>query len=180
MKYYKDINGNIYTGDKADYRDKELTEQELAVYMFNQAKTSKLNEIKSKASDVITAKYPEWKQINLTADREYALGFIAKLKAKIKDDVNSELVDKLMGKSHDELKTIRDDFGSLDISDLLIGIPADYIPITKMYYQYIADSFIAYVLCKAVRNWSNAQEAEVNLASTIEQINTVSLEYEAL
>ena len=32
MKYYKDINGNIYCGDKADYRDTEMSQSEIDAY----------------------------------------------------------------------------------------------------------------------------------------------------
>ena len=46
MIYYKDINGNIYAGDKADYRDIELTEQELSAYLSEKENLSKINNIK--------------------------------------------------------------------------------------------------------------------------------------
>lgn len=52
MKYYKDINGNIYTGDKADYRDKELTAQELETYNADRAKQQAENEAKRKLNEI--------------------------------------------------------------------------------------------------------------------------------
>jgi hypothetical protein len=140
------------------------------------AKQNKLNKIKQKASNIIISIYPEWKQINLDADREYALGYVAKFKNKSNDTINNELVDKLMGLSIVELKSIRDNFSNLNIDDLIVDIPNDYIEQVRLQYQNIATSYIAYVLIKEIRKWSNDKEIILNTLNTIEEINNLNIE----
>lgn len=45
MNYFKDQQGNIYAGDKANHQDVKLSQQEIDVYNFNKLKESKYIEI---------------------------------------------------------------------------------------------------------------------------------------
>ena len=142
-------------------------------------KSLKIAECKQKANEIIIAKYPEWLQINLSADREFALGYISKFKSKPNDEINNEIVDKLMGLSIDKLKEIRNNFSvepTIDINDLLVGMPSPYIDSIKTQYFNIANGYIAYVLVKFVRIWCNQKVDAINECTTQIQLNNISFD----
>ena len=151
------------------WKDTKWVEDSNLILEYN--KNLKIAECKQKANEIIIAKYPVWKQIDLSADRDFALGFIGKFNGKSGEDVNSQIIDKLMRKDIDQLKTVRDNFPTLDISDLLVGMPSDYLDMIKLEYSNIANSYVAYILIKAVRAWCNQKILDITNSSSLDNIS---------
>lgn len=144
--------------------------------ILNSYRGIKITEIKQKANEVIIARYPDWKQTNMIADRQNALGVIAKLKSISTDAVQNELVDKLMGKNSNQLKAVRTDFTTLNIDSLVQDIPDDWKQEARNQYKVIGLSYIAWYLANKVRKWSDGKEIQVNEATDKIQVGNISLE----
>lgn len=140
------------------------------------AKLQKIIEIKTLSNSIIIARYPEWKQMNLSADREFAMGYIAAYKHKLKEEINNEIVDKLISLTPDALIAIRNNFSLLNITNLISGMPENVKLIIEKYYKWIALSFIAYVLITNIREWSNQKELEINNSNSIEELKNIILD----
>ena len=76
-----------------------------------------------------------------------------------------------MRKDIDQLKTVRDNFPTLDISDLLVGMPSDYLDMIKLEYSNIANSYVAYILIKTVRAWCNQKILDITNSSSLDNIS---------
>jgi len=150
MIYYKDINGNIYTGDKADYRDTELTGQELNAYLLLQARTSKYAEINSAFDNAMATSYFMSPALGINIDSR---------RSATKNDLQN--IQTLLSKMERESWTSIEYVGytetkvatKANIEDMIIEIEESALGL----YQY---------------KW--VKWAEIQIATTIQQIEAVS------
>ncbi len=139
-------------------------------------KLQKISEVKALSYSIIATSYPEWKQINLITDKEFALEYIATYKNKLKEEINKEITNKFINLSVDVLLNIRENFSLLNITDLISGIPLNIKVIIQKYYEQITVGIIAYTLIKNIRDWSDQKELDITNCNTIEELNNINLE----
>lgn len=132
-----------------------------------------IENVKSIASDVITAKYPEWKQINLQSDSSYAQNAISGLVGITADEVMMRAVGVIgLTDDIDALKAFEETVNTNNVGSTVDALQINelYIDLIKEYFVSIAKSIIAYRLIRLVRTWSNNKEMEVNEADDISAV----------
>lgn len=145
MIYYKDINNNIYTGDKADYKDVELTGQELDTYLLSKARTSKYNEINSAFDNAMETGH-----------------FISTI-------INVD-IDCRRDSTHNDLQNVQ---GLIDLNVPSInykGVSEEKI-VTLEQLNQMKIEMIEYAFSIYQHKWD--KEAEIKVATTFEQIEAI-------